>query len=224
MDYIPSCAKERQFLNDFDASKYQNPAVAADIALFALDGNALKILLIRRANYPFKNRWALPGGFVGINEDIQDCAHRELFEETGILGVYLEQAFTFGRPGRDPRQRVISVNYTGIADISALCAKAGDDAAETEWFTFSDYTIKDDNDCVTAVYTLSGHETLRPVVSYPKGRIQQITGVGSAGLAADHAELIAYSYEYIKMRVQNGLLDLAFADESLKKSAKTLFV
>lgn len=224
MAYVPSCAEEEQFLKDFDPSKYQRPGVAADIALFALDGNELKILLIRRGNYPFKNCWALPGGFVDINEDILACAHRELYEETGISGIYLEQVFTFGRPERDPRQRVISVSHAGIADMPALAAKAGDDAAETGWFSFLDYTIINDNDSVIVKYTLSGPETLCPVVSYPKGCMQQISTVDSAGLSADHAESIAYCYAYLKRRVEDGFLDLAFSDEELISRAKACFV
>lgn len=220
MAYVPSCPQEEQFLRDFDPSKYQNPAVAADIALFALDGDDIKILLIRRGNYPFKDCWALPGGFVNIDEDILACAHRELFEETGISGIYLEQVFTFGRPDRDPRQRVISVSRVGIADISALYAKAGDDAAETGWFSFLDYTAQECNGNVLVKYVLNGCKKFCPKVSYPKGYMQQITAVDSAGLAADHAESIAYAFAYLLRRVQSGFLDLAFSDKDIKTRAQ----
>ena len=80
MTYIPSSSEEVVFLKNYDASKYQTPAIAADTALFVIDGSALKLLLIRRGNYPYKGCWALPGGFVDIDEEIAAAAKRELFE------------------------------------------------------------------------------------------------------------------------------------------------
>lgn len=219
MAYIPANEEEARFLAAYDPSQYQRPSVTADTVVFALSGEALKVLLIRRGNYPFKGCWAIPGGFVNINEDLLHAAQRELYEETGLENVYLEQYFTWGCPGRDPRTRVITVSYVGIADISALCAKAGDDAAEAEWFEFANYTTCEENGIITVSYTLSGKETLCPVAAYPKGRMQQIAAVDNAGIAVDHAESIAYAYAYLKQRIQNGFLDIAFDDEALKKRA-----
>ncbi|MES9977399.1 MAG: NUDIX hydrolase, partial [Candidatus Thiodiazotropha sp. 6PLUC5] len=85
---------------------YPHPAVTTDVVLFTIQMNILSVLLIERKNPPFQGMWALPGGFLDIDEDLEACAKRELNEETGIEGVYLEQLGTFGAPLRDPRERV----------------------------------------------------------------------------------------------------------------------
>jgi 8-oxo-dGTP diphosphatase len=113
---------------------HPHPAVTTDIAVFTIRDDALQLLLIRRRNPPFKGAWALPGGFVDIDEDLDDCAARELAEETGIGDVYLEQLYTFGKPDRDPRERIISVAYFALAPAAALRVQAGDDAADAQWF------------------------------------------------------------------------------------------
>jgi len=82
---------------------YPKPSVTVDIVLFSFSRRELRVLLIKRNRDPFKNHWALPGGFVNKNERLEDAAARELFEETGLKGIYLEQLYTFGDPGRAPR-------------------------------------------------------------------------------------------------------------------------
>ena len=113
---------------------YPHPAVTTDVVLFTLRDGALSVLLIERANPPFQGMWALPGGFLGIDEDLETCAQRELREETGIEGVYLEQLYTFGAPERDPRERIISVTYFALTDSDALQPMAASDAARVAWF------------------------------------------------------------------------------------------
>src|SRR5689334_8085891 len=88
---------------------YPRPMVTVDIVVFTIQDDDLKVLLIKRGIEPFKGAWALPGGFVGEDESLEAAAKRELFEETHVENVYLEQLYTFGEPGRDPRGRVISV-------------------------------------------------------------------------------------------------------------------
>jgi 8-oxo-dGTP diphosphatase len=117
---------------------HPHPAVTTDVVLFTIRAERLQVLLVRRRNPPFAGSWALPGGFVGPNEDLVDCALRELYEETGIADVYLEQLYTFGRPDRDPRERVISVAYYGLAPAEHLPLKPGSDAAETAWFAYGE--------------------------------------------------------------------------------------
>jgi 8-oxo-dGTP diphosphatase len=225
MPYNPSCAEEEQFLKDFDPSKYEKPAVAADTALFAVDGNALKILLIKRGGYPCKGRWAAPGGFVDMEEDIIECAARELEEETGIAGVYIEQAFAWGEPDRDPRQRVITVSHISVADYSQIKPKAGDDAAEAAWFEIKEYKKTEKDGFCYIDYVLEGPETLRPSVRFPSGRMQKITPVNSGGLAFDHAESIAYSFETLKARVEHGtFLEQALHDEALREKARRVIL
>lgn len=225
MAYIPSSKEEEQILKAYDPSKYKNPAVAADTALFALDGDALKILLIKRGAYPYRDKWALPGGFLDIDEDIAESAARELEEETGITGIYTEQAFVWGKPDRDPRQRVITVSYIGFADYTSIHPKAGDDAAEAAWFELKDYKKYDNDGFCYIDYILDGPETLKPSVKFPVGRMQQITPIESGGLAFDHAESIAYSFETLKQRVEHGtFLEQALEDEALKGRARRVIL
>lgn len=122
-----------------DASKpycyrYPHPAVTTDIVLFTIREDSVQLLLIERGNEPFKGSWALPGGFVDIDEDLEAGAARELAEETGVENLYLEQLGTFGKPGRDPRERVISIAYLALAPETKLAVQAGDDAAAADWF------------------------------------------------------------------------------------------
>lgn len=114
--------------------RYPHPAVTTDVVLFTIREDSLQLLLIERGNDPFKGSWALPGGFVDIDEDLELGAARELAEETGVEGLYLEQLGTFGAPGRDPRERVISVAYLALAPETKLAVRAGDDAAAADWF------------------------------------------------------------------------------------------
>jgi len=113
--------------------EYPHPAVTTDIVIFTLEDDALKVLLIRRAGEPFKDSWALPGGFIEIDEDLETGALRELEEETGVTGVYLEQLYTFGQPDRDPRERVITVAYYALVPIDRLHIRAASDASEVAW-------------------------------------------------------------------------------------------
>jgi 8-oxo-dGTP diphosphatase len=113
---------------------WPRPMVTVDAAVFAVAGDSIKLLLIKRKNGPFKGRWAIPGGFIGIDEDLDDAAARELAEETGLTGVNLEQLHTFGKPGRDPRGRQITVCYMGIIKEGLNRIKPGDDAEDARWF------------------------------------------------------------------------------------------
>ena len=103
---------------------YPHPAVTTDVVIFTIRNDRLEILLVRRGGDPFKGCWALPGGFVDIDEDLDTCALRELAEETGVTGVYLEQLLTSGAPDRDPRERVISVAYYALAPREDLVLRA----------------------------------------------------------------------------------------------------
>ena len=113
--------------------KYPRPCVTTDNLIFRkIDGN-WHLLLIERGNEPFKGCWALPGGFLEMEEDLDTCAARELQEETGLTGIALHQLYAFGAPNRDPRHRTISVAYWGV-DNSERQAVGSDDAAEAQWF------------------------------------------------------------------------------------------
>ncbi|HLW05941.1 MAG TPA: NUDIX hydrolase [Marinilabiliaceae bacterium] len=113
---------------------YPRPSVTVDMIICAWVEDDRKILLIKRAAEPFKNRWALPGGFVDKNEDLIDAAHRELKEETGLHGLELKQLGAFGKPGRDPRGHTISIVFGAVVH-ETIPAIAADDADEARWFS-----------------------------------------------------------------------------------------
>jgi len=113
---------------------YPRAALTVDCVVFGFDEGALKVLLIRRGIEPFKNRWALPGGFVHPDETLDAAARRELQEETGLRDVYQEQLYTFGEIERDPRERVISVAYFALVRRADHLPAAATDAAEAAWF------------------------------------------------------------------------------------------
>jgi 8-oxo-dGTP diphosphatase len=117
--------------------RHPHPAVAVDLAIFTVIDRGLRVLLIERGVEPFKGRWALPGGFVRIEEDLLGAAERELREETAVSGVHLEQLGAFGHPRRDPRERVISVAFVAILASDHLTLAAGTDAAQAQWWPFA---------------------------------------------------------------------------------------
>jgi 8-oxo-dGTP diphosphatase len=114
---------------------HPRPAVTVDCVVFAVIDDALQVLLIRRGRPPFAGRWALPGGFVDMDEDLEAAARRELAEETGLTDLFLEQLYTFGAPDRDPRGRVVSVAYYALVDPAGHRIEAASDAAAVEWFS-----------------------------------------------------------------------------------------
>ncbi|HOW31382.1 MAG TPA: NUDIX hydrolase [Bacteroidales bacterium] len=115
--------------------EYPRPAVTVDAAVFRSADNGFEVLLIRRGNEPFKGMWALPGGFVNMDETLEEAVARELKEETSLDNVELEQLHTFSAVNRDPRHRTISTVFYGIIDQESMEARAGDDASETRWFS-----------------------------------------------------------------------------------------
>lgn len=116
----------------------QNILLAADAMVFSGTGNELQLLLIKRKNEPYKCMWAIPGGFVEDDEELEAAAIRELEEETGVKVPAMEQLYTFGAIGRDPRGRTVTVTYYAIADANKHPALGGDDAAEAHWVYVKD--------------------------------------------------------------------------------------
>jgi 8-oxo-dGTP diphosphatase len=117
---------------------YPRPALTVDVVLFTVLGAVqdlrLHVLLIRRNQEPMRGRWALPGGFVRENEDLPEAAGRELEEETGVRGAFLEQVATVGTPGRDPRGHVVTVVWVGLVAGDRHALAATGDAAVARWF------------------------------------------------------------------------------------------
>lgn len=114
--------------------KHPHPAVTTDIVIFTIRQDELKVLLVKRANTPYQGEWALPGGFVNLDENLEEGARRELAEETGVSGVFLEQLYTFGTPDRDPRERVITVAYYALIPTDEVEIRAATDAEGVSWY------------------------------------------------------------------------------------------
>ncbi len=114
--------------------EWPRPMVTVDAVVFAVSQAMTEVLLIERKNEPFKGQWAVPGGFVEMDEELEDAVARELAEETGLTGVQLEQMRTFGKCGRDPRGRQITIAFMGIVAEGRDKVRAGDDAAKAQWF------------------------------------------------------------------------------------------
>jgi 8-oxo-dGTP diphosphatase len=115
--------------------EYPRPALTVDAVVFGLDDAGLHVLLIERGSPPFEGAWAIPGGFVLMDETLEAAARRELEEETGLTDVFLEQLFTFGDLDRDPRGRVVSVAYYGLVNIRDHRVRAATDAKSAKWFS-----------------------------------------------------------------------------------------
>lgn len=116
--------------------KYPHPAVTSDCVIFGFDGLAIKVLLIQRGIEPYKGKWAFPGGFMQIDETAEECAKRELEEETGLKASSVEQFYTFSDVNRDPRERVITVAHYALVRLSEV--KGGDDAMSAKWFAMNE--------------------------------------------------------------------------------------
>jgi 8-oxo-dGTP diphosphatase len=148
------------------AYEHPRPALTVDCAVFGLDDEDLKILLIQRGIEPFAGRWALPGGFVRIDETIEAAALRELREETGLERVYLEQLYTFGAPDRDPRERVVSVAHYALVRLGDHRVQAATDARNAAWFAVDDLpALAFDHDAIveTALRRLQAKVRWQPI-------------------------------------------------------------
>jgi 8-oxo-dGTP diphosphatase len=122
--------------NKMYSYKYPHPAVTADCVIFGFDGVSIKVLLIQRGIEPYKGQWAFPGGFLKMDETVEECAKRELEEETGLKSASVEQFYTFSAVNRDPRERVITVAHYALVRLSEV--KGGDDAASAKWFAMNE--------------------------------------------------------------------------------------
>ncbi len=118
---------------------HPRPALTVDCVIFGLDESSkLKVLLIQRGHEPFQGYWALPGGFVEMQETLEQAALRELEEETGVTNVFIEQLYTFGEPNRDPRGRVVSVAHFALVNLAEHPVRAASDAKNVQWFEIED--------------------------------------------------------------------------------------
>ncbi len=217
---------EEEFLKVYDADKYERPSVTVDMLIFTvvsqeeenyrkLPEKTLKLLMVKRGDHPYLGQWALPGGFASVRESLEEAALRELKTETNVDNVYMEQLYTWGDVGRDPRTRVISCSYMALADSSKLDIVAGDDADEAKWFNVSYHltqkmkSLTEKGYVYDKLYTMklwSDLETLSAgvkVVEAFEGQVlketREVTHV--EGIAFDHAKMIGYGIERLQNKI-----------------------
>ncbi|NQF14615.1 NUDIX hydrolase [Brevibacillus sp. HB1.3] len=225
---------EQEYLEAYDVSQFERPSVTVDMLVFTvmdeleenyrkLSPKSLKILLVKRGEHPYIGQWALPGGFVTPGESLEEAARRELRTETNVDDIYLEQLYTWGDAGRDPRTWVISTSYMALVDSSSLQLQAGDDAEEAEWYRIEDRWLKE-----TKTATIDGsitekwlelrlvheREELSATIKITKtvtGRTVRETReiVETNNLAFDHAKIIQYALERLRNKIE--YTDIAFA-------------
>lgn len=146
--------------------EYARAALTVDCVVFGVDEQELKLLLIQRGNAPYLGTWALPGGFVHVDESLEAAAARELEEEAGVAPLFLEQLFTFGAVERDPRERVVSVAYYTLVKLSDHKVRAATDAADAAWFGVNDLpSLAFDHEEIvqTALERLKGKVRYQPI-------------------------------------------------------------
>ncbi len=224
---------EAAFLKEYNISNFKRPSVATDMVIFSImeDGEkdnyrklpkkSLKVLLIRRGNYPYKGFWALPGGFCVPNEDIYETARRELYEETGVEAAYMQLGGIFGDLGRDPRGWIISNTFVSLINGEQSRLRAGTDAWEARWFTIevNKEELKkevDGNDAeIETIYSMAliNEEIdliLRAKIKEKKQfhnyhETAEYSIIDSDSIGFDHSKLIMHSFLFLRKSVKNDL-------------------
>ena len=149
---------------NYDPARYDRPSVTVDVVIFTLQERELHVLLVKRKRWPFEGRWAIPGGFINMDESLEQAARRELEEETGVRDIYLEQLYTFGEPKRDPRTRVISVAYIALVSADTQTLRVSEESIDVRWFPVRRLpgALAFDHDAILA----AGLERLRSKLEY----------------------------------------------------------
>lgn len=206
MDYN----SEEEFLMKYDSSIYDKLSMTTDIIIFSVSDmfqdnyrktseKAMSILLIKRDNYPFKDKWCLPGGFLKIDEELDECPKRILKDETNLKDIYMEQLYTFGKVNRDPRMRIVSTAYMALIDKNNLKDRLSSNA---EWFNIKILEKKG-----TIQVNLDGLKK-NIVIKAKKNLIDKTNGqynfevVENDSLAFDHAEVLLTGIERLKNKVE----------------------
>ena len=209
---------EKLFLSAYNANDYDRPSIAADIVVFSVTNQKdiepkrspdpkLKVLLIKRGEHPFMNHWALPGGFLKNNETIEECAFREITEETNVSPKALLPIGVFSEPDRDVRTRVVSNAFLSVVDAEEYHALGGDDAVAAEWFEVS-FNESEDN---KVTLNLSKDDTqIECILEMKINQFGNVTYtiLENGGLAFDHAKIIAAAFRI--MRSQKDEYELVF--------------
>ena len=199
-----------EFLASYDDSIYRHPSNTVDMILMTVSEGKLKLLLVKRRDHPFIHDWALPGGFINFDEDMEAAVRRELEEETHITSdTYFHQLYTFGNKDRDPRTRIITTVYLSMTpEENIRNAKAQDDAEDAGWFTLSKNTISSDNEGRRSLVTLDEDERgihMEYLIEDSAmgnyiATTSSLRDTSNAKLAADHIKAVNMALDQVQHR------------------------
>ncbi len=223
-----------EFLAAYDETLYRRPSNTVDMILMTISEGSLKILLVKRGDHPFIHDWALPGGFINFDEDMETAVQRELAEETNITdNTYFKQLYTFGNADRDPRTRIITTAYLSMTpEENIRNTAAGDDAAETGWFTISKITENTDDSGRKSVLRMDLDEKDIHMIydvndsvrsNYVETR-SSLNPASNAKLACDHIKAINMAMDQIQHRAAStGILFNMLPEEFTLRQAQTVY-
>lgn len=224
---------EEEFLAAYDVTGFERPSVTVDMVIFTvtnqdeenyrkLPEKVLRVLMVKRGDHPFMGQWALPGGFIAMDESIDKSAVRLLKDETNVENIYMEQLYTWGDIDRDPRTRVISCSYMTLVDSYILDIKPGYGADDAKWFTVTSEVFQEQKDIKDKGYVLQSlirieltndEEKLSAVLRKTKtveGKVTTVKwkAIESSGIAFDHSRIIQYGIERLRNKIE--YTDIAF--------------
>jgi len=202
---------EEEFLKNYNSNAFEKLSMTVDILIFSVssevvdnyrktDKKKMSILLVKRDNYPFKDKWCLPGGFIKVDENLDDAPIRILKKETNLDNIYLEQLYTFGNVDRDPRMRIVSTSYIALTDKNRLDTSLNNNA---DWF---DIILYEEKNNVVDIILTNGKETIN--FSIKKTLREKTTDrytfnvIKNNLLAFDHAKVILSGIERLKNKIE----------------------
>ncbi len=219
---------EEEFLREYDANIYERPSVTNDVIIFTTDDKieknnrkvpkkGMQVLLIKRDDYPYKDNWAIPGGFVDVKESLTDGAIRKLKEETGIDNVYTEQLYTFGEVNRDPRTRVISIGNIALVSKDKINFEKQKSIKKSKWFWIEKNLIdsNDDEKHIVNRYILKlesedeeikiNYEIIEKIeksIFRKKEETYNVLNESNEKLAFDHYKIIDYALDRVRNKIE----------------------
>ena len=204
---------EKKFLENYNIKDYERPSVTTDIVIFTMrtkeeesyrrnPRNALSVLLIKRAQHPFKDCWALPGGFLAPGETVEECALREVVEETQVEPAAMLPTGVYSETGRDPRGWIISNAFASVISSDSVEPVGGDDAGDARWF---DLEISENEDETLKLTLTNGETVITSILKEKKRQFDksQYEIIDSGSLAFDHAKMIATSLSVLRAEAKN---------------------
>lgn len=219
---------EEDFLREYDVNIYERPSVTNDVIIFTTDDKieknnrkvpkkGMQVLLIKRDDYPYKDNWAIPGGFVDVKESLTDGAIRKLKEETGIDNVYTEQLYTFGEMNRDPRTRVISIGNIALVSKDKINFEKQKSIKKSKWFWIEKNLIdsNDDEKHIVNRYILKlesedeeikiNYEIIEKIeksIFRKKEETYNVLNESNEKLAFDHYKIIDYALDRVRNKIE----------------------